>query len=162
LRTAKDSGAHVLGLTNAPGSQITREADATIVTDAGTEVSVAATKTFVTQVAALGGLALRTGLSRGSLTPRRAAELADELERLPDVVEEAREVSLAPIARAVERWGEAGFFLFLGRHVGLPVALEGALKLKEVAYVPSDAYAAGEMKHGPIALLSEGTPVVVV
>jgi glucosamine--fructose-6-phosphate aminotransferase (isomerizing) len=162
LRAARAHGAHVLGLTNAAGSQITREADATVLTDAGTEVSVAATKTFVTQVAALAGLALRSGLERGTLAPSRAALLADELERLPDAVEGAREAAAAPVARAVERWGEEGFFLFLGRHVGLPVALEGALKLKEVAYVPSDAYAAGEMKHGPIALLREGTPVVCV
>lgn len=162
LRVARERGAHVLGLTNASGSQITREADATLLTDAGPEVSVAATKTFVTQVAALAGLSLRVGLARGTLTPSRAALLLDELERLPDVVEAARAASAAPIERAVERWSDEGFFLFLGRHVGLPVALEGALKLKEVAYVPSDAYAAGEMKHGPIALLREGTPVVVV
>ena len=162
LRTARERGAHVLGLTNASGSQITREADATVLTDAGPEVSVAATKTFVTQVAALAGLSLRVGLARGTLTPSRAALLLDELERLPDVVEAARAASAAPIERAVERWSEEPFFLFLGRHVGLPVALEGALKLKEVAYVPSDAYAAGEMKHGPIALLREGTPVVCV
>ncbi|MDO8209683.1 glutamine--fructose-6-phosphate transaminase (isomerizing) [Conexibacter sp. CPCC 206217] len=162
LRVARERGAHVLGLTNASGSQITREADATVLTDAGPEVSVAATKTFVTQVAALAGLSLRVGLARGTLTPSRAALLLDELERLPDVVEAARAASAAPIERAVERWSDEGFFLFLGRHVGLPVALEGALKLKEVAYVPSDAYAAGEMKHGPIALLREGTPVVVV
>jgi glucosamine--fructose-6-phosphate aminotransferase (isomerizing) len=162
LRAAREHGAHVLGLTNAPGSQITREADGMLLTDAGTEVSVAATKTFVTQVAALAGLALRAGLARGTLRAERAAQLADGLERLPDAVEAAREASAAPIAAAVERWGDEGFFLFLGRHVGLPVALEGALKLKEVAYVPSDAYAAGEMKHGPIALLREGTPVVCV
>jgi glutamine---fructose-6-phosphate transaminase (isomerizing) len=162
LRLARERGAHVIGLTNVAGSQITREADAVVLTDAGAEVSVAATKTFVTQIAALAGLALRTGLARGTLEPDRAALLADGLERLPDAVAQAQEASAAPIARAVERWAGDGFFLFLGRHVGLPVALEGALKLKEIAYVPSDAYAAGEMKHGPIALLGEGTPVVVV
>jgi glucosamine--fructose-6-phosphate aminotransferase (isomerizing) len=162
LRVARDRGAHVLGLTNAPGSQLTREADGTVVTDAGTEVSVAATKTFVTQVAALGGLALRAGLARGVLGAQEAASFADCLEALPEAVEAAQEAAASPIARAVERWASEPFFLFLGRHAGLPVALEGALKLKEVAYVPSDAYAAGEMKHGPIALLGEGTPVVVV
>ena len=162
LRLARERGAHVLGLTNVPGSQITRESDGTILTDAGTEVSVAATKTFVTQIAALAGLALRTGVARGTLEPTRAALLADGVERLPDVVGQAQEAAAAPVARAVERWAEEPFFLFLGRHVGLPVALEGALKLKEIAYVPSDAYAAGEMKHGPIALLSEGTPVICV
>ena len=162
LRLARERGAHVLGLTNVDGSQIVREADAVVLTDAGTEVSVAATKTFVTQIAALGSLALRTGLARGTLAPDRAALLADGLERLPDAVAHAQEAAAAPVDRAVERWAEEGFFLFLGRHVGLPVALEGALKLKEIAYVPSDAYAAGEMKHGPIALLGEGTPVVCV
>ncbi|HEY4278886.1 MAG TPA: glutamine--fructose-6-phosphate transaminase (isomerizing) [Conexibacter sp.] len=162
LRVARERGAHVLGLTNAPGSQVTREADGAVVTDAGTEVSVAATKTFVTQVAALAGLALRAGLARGVLQAREAALLADSLEALPETVEGAQEASVEPIARAVERWANEPFFLFLGRHAGLPAALEGALKLKEVAYVPSDAYAAGEMKHGPIALLREGTPVVVV
>lgn len=162
LRLARERGAHVLGLTNVPGSQITREADGAILTDAGTEVSVAATKTFVTQIAALAGLALRTGVVRGALDPERAALLADGIERLPDAVAQAQEAAAAPVARAVERWADEPFFLFLGRHVGLPVALEGALKLKEIAYVPSDAYAAGEMKHGPIALLSEGTPVICV
>jgi glucosamine--fructose-6-phosphate aminotransferase (isomerizing) len=162
LRTARERGAEILALTNVAASQATREASAALLTDAGTEVGVAATKTFVTQVATLAVLARLLGVARGVLGDAQAERLDDELQRLPAVVEAARAASEQPIARAAERWGAEPFFLFLGRHAGLPVALEGALKLKEIAYVPSDAYAAGEMKHGPIALLSEGTPVVVV
>jgi glucosamine--fructose-6-phosphate aminotransferase (isomerizing) len=162
LQMARERGAHVLALTNVPGSQVTREAAAVLLTDAGTEVGVAATKTFVTQVALLAALARQLGTARGVLSDRDAERLDDELQRLPAVVAAARAASEQPIARAAERWGHEPFFLFLGRHAGLPVALEGALKLKEIAYIPSDAYAAGEMKHGPIALLGEGTPVVCV
>jgi glutamine---fructose-6-phosphate transaminase (isomerizing) len=162
LRMARERGAHVLALTNVPGSQVTREASAALLTEAGTEVGVAATKTFVTQVALLAALARQMGIARGVLDHEQADRLDDELERLPAVVAAARAASDQPILRAAERWGEAPFFRFLGRHAGLPVALEGALKLKEISYIPSDAYAAGEMKHGPIALLGEGTPVVVV
>jgi glucosamine--fructose-6-phosphate aminotransferase (isomerizing) len=162
LSMARSRGANVLALTNVPGSQVTREASAVLLTDAGTEVGVAATKTFVTQVVMLAALARQLGAARGVLADAQAERLDDELQRLPAVVAAARAASEQPIARAAERWGAEPFFLFLGRHAGLPVALEGALKLKEIAYIPSDAYAAGEMKHGPIALLDEGTPVVVV
>ncbi len=162
LSMARSRGANVLALTNVPGSQVTREASAVLLTDAGTEVGVAATKTFVTQVALLAALARQLGAARGVLADAQAERLEDELQRLPAVVAAARAASEQPIARAAERWCNEPFFLFLGRHAGLPVALEGALKLKEISYIPSDAYAAGEMKHGPIALLGEGTPVVVV
>ncbi len=133
-----------------------------LLTDAGTEVGVAATKTFVTQVALAAALARQLGAARGILGDLQADRLDDELQRLPAVVAAARAAAEQPIARAAERWSGEPFFLFLGRQAGLPVALEGALKLKEIAYIPCDAYAAGEMKHGPIALLREGTPVVVV
>ena len=162
LRLARERGAQVLALTNVPGSQVTREASAVLLTDAGTEVGVAATKTFVTQVAMLAALARQLGAARGILSDLQADRLDDELQRLPAVVAAARAAAEQPIARAAERWSQEPFFLFLGRQAGLPVALEGALKLKEIAYIPCDAYAAGEMKHGPIALLREGTPVVVV
>ncbi|HXE45856.1 MAG TPA: glutamine--fructose-6-phosphate transaminase (isomerizing) [Conexibacter sp.] len=162
MRLARERGAHVLALTNVPGSQVTREASAVLLTDAGTEVGVAATKTFVTQVALLAALARQLGAARGVLGDAQADRLEDELQRLPAVVAAARAAAEQPIVRAAERWSEEPFFLFLGRQAGLPVALEGALKLKEIAYIPCDAYAAGEMKHGPIALLREGTPVVVV
>ncbi len=162
LAMARSRGANVLALTNVAGSQVTREAAAVLLTDAGTEVGVAATKTFVTQVALLAVLARRLGTARGVLADAQAERLDEQLQRLPAVAAAARAASEQPIARAAERWSGEPFFLFLGRHAGLPVALEGALKLKEISYIPSDAYAAGEMKHGPIALLSEGTPVVVV
>jgi glucosamine--fructose-6-phosphate aminotransferase (isomerizing) len=162
LSMARSRGANVLALTNVAGSQVTREAAAVLLTDAGTEIGVAATKTFVTQVALLAALARQLGAARGVLADAQAERLGDELQRLPAVVAAARAASDQPIARAAARWANEPFFLFLGRHAGLPVALEGALKLKEISYIPSDAYAAGEMKHGPIALLGEGTPVVVV
>jgi glucosamine--fructose-6-phosphate aminotransferase (isomerizing) len=162
MRLARRRGATVLALTNVMGSQATRDADGVLYTRAGVEIGVAATKTFVAQVAAMCLLGLKLAQVRGTLAAPRVAELAAELGRLPDLLEQTIAGS-APAAEALaERWAEAGFFLYLGRHVGLPVALEGALKLKEVSYVPTDAYAAGEMKHGPIALLGEGTPVVCV
>jgi glucosamine--fructose-6-phosphate aminotransferase (isomerizing) len=131
-------------------------------TRAGLEIGVAATKTFTSQVAAIYLLGLWLAQSRGHLPPERVAELVAELKALPRKVGETIEAS-DPQARAVARSHYEGrFFLYLGRHIGLPVCLEGALKMKEISYIPSDAYAAGEMKHGPIALLDETTPVVCV
>ncbi|HKI92596.1 MAG TPA: glutamine--fructose-6-phosphate transaminase (isomerizing), partial [Gaiellaceae bacterium] len=161
LQLARDAGARVVAVTNTADSQITREADAVLLTRAGLEVSVAASKTFTAQLALLFLLAIRFAEARGAIEPARAAELRAEIEALPAKIRHF----LAhdhPIDEIAARHFDRPFFLFLGRHAGLPVALEGALKLKEVAYAPSDAYAAGEMKHGPIALLDEGTPVVVV
>ena len=161
-RLAVERGATVLGLTNAMGSQMTRDADGVLYTRSGLEVSVAATKTFVAQVAAMYLLALRMAELRGTLPPERLTELVGALKRMPHCIEQV----LAEVGEAVERTAHAhhasDFFLYLGRHVGLPVALEGALKLKEISYTATDAYAAGEMKHGPIALLDEDTPVVCV
>jgi glucosamine--fructose-6-phosphate aminotransferase (isomerizing) len=162
MRLARENGAKVLAVTNVMGSQATRDADTVLYTRAGPEVSVAATKTFVAQVAAMYLLGLRLAELRGTLSPQRRAELVAELKALPSKIEatiataevRAREVSSA--------YYENEFFLYLGRHIGLPVCLEGALKLKEISYIPTDAYAAGEMKHGPIALLDESTPVVCV
>jgi glucosamine--fructose-6-phosphate aminotransferase (isomerizing) len=162
LAVARERGAHTLALTNVAGSQATRETDGAFVTEAGTEVSVAATKTFVTQVAALAELALQLGVRRAALDHAQAARIEAEVARLPDVVERARTLAEEPVRRIAELWAEQPFFLYVGRHIGLPIALEGALKLKEIAYVPAEAYAAGEMKHGPIALITEGTPVVCV
>jgi glutamine---fructose-6-phosphate transaminase (isomerizing) len=123
---------------------------------------VAATKTFTAQVVALALLALKLGRARGTLTPARAAELTTELGRLPALFAQVAGDAARCAAGAAQRWAAIEFCMFLGRHAGLPIALEGALKLKEISYIPSDAYAAGEMKHGPIALLSAGTPVVCV
>ncbi|MDQ2699994.1 MAG: glutamine--fructose-6-phosphate transaminase (isomerizing), partial [Actinomycetota bacterium] len=162
MRLARDAGATVLAVTNIMGSQATRDADAVLYTRAGLEIGVAATKTFVAQVAAMYLLALRLGELRGSLSRERVAELVAELKLMPDRMEETIQKVAGPVLEISKRHYEQSFFLFLGRHIGLPVCLEGALKLKEVSYIPSDAYAAGEKKHGPIALLDENTPVVCV
>jgi glutamine---fructose-6-phosphate transaminase (isomerizing) len=162
MRTARNRGATVLAVTNIVGSHATREADGVLYTRAGLEIGVAATKTFIAQVAVMYLLALRLAELRGSLDPAELAERIAELKRLPHLISEVVQHSDESLRRLAEKIGEADFFLYLGRHVGLPVALEGALKLKEISYVATDAYAAGEMKHGPIALLDESTPVVVV
>ena len=162
MRLARERGATVLAITNIMGSQATRDADGVLFTRAGLEVSVAATKTFVAQVAAMYLLALRMAELRGTLPPSRIAELVTELKRIPHAITEITEGSMDEIDSIAEEIHEREFFLYLGRHVGLAVCLEGALKLKEISYISTDAYAAGEMKHGPIALLEDGTPVVVV
>ena len=163
MRLAKERGARVLAVTNVMGSQATRDADGVLFTRSGLEVSVAATKTFVAQVAAMYLLALRMAELRGTLAPERLRELIAELKRIPHCIAEMLESRLMEaIDRTAERHHRAEFFLYLGRHVGLAVCLEGALKLKEISYIATDAYAAGEMKHGPIALLDQDTPVVVV
>jgi glucosamine--fructose-6-phosphate aminotransferase (isomerizing) len=162
MRLARGRGATVIAVTNIMGSQATRDADGVLFTRAGLEVSVAATKTFVAQVAAMYLLALRMAELRGTLAPERLRELVAELKRIPHAINELTEGSTEAVDRIAERIHAEKFFLYLGRHVGLAVCLEGALKLKEISYISTDAYAAGEMKHGPIALLDEGTPVVVV
>ena len=140
----------------------TRDADGTLFTRAGLEIGVAATKTFVCQVAAMYLLGLRIAELRGTIEPDRMAELVTQLKHMPHCIDELIEGCEEQINDIAHAHYEREFFLYLGRHVGLPVALEGALKLKEISYIACDAYAAGEMKHGPIALLDESTPVVVV
>ena len=162
MRLARDAGAKVLAVTNIMGSQATRDADAVLYTRAGLEIGVAATKTFLAQVAAMYLLGLRLAELRESLPAERITELVAELKSLPSKVEETLAAVEAPVAAVAAAHNEQNFFLYLGRHIGLPVCLEGALKLKEVSYIPTDAYAAGEMKHGPIALLDESTPVVCI
>ena len=162
MRLARERGATVLALTNGMGSQATRDADGVLFTRSGLEVSVAATKTFVAQVSAMYLLGLRMAELRGTLTPERLEELVLALKRIPHCIEELLESVEESVERVAEAHYASDFFLYLGRHVGLPVALEGALKLKEISYIATDAYAAGEMKHGPIALLDDRTPVVVV
>jgi glucosamine--fructose-6-phosphate aminotransferase (isomerizing) len=162
MRLARDAGSKVLAVTNVMGSQATRDADAVLFTRSGIEISVAATKTFVAQVAAMYLLGLRLAELRGTMAPERIAELVAELKGLPSKLQETIERSeeqVKPIAKAEHN---QRFFMYIGRHIGLSVCLEGALKLKEISYIPADAYAAGEMKHGPIALLDESTPVVAV
>jgi glutamine---fructose-6-phosphate transaminase (isomerizing) len=163
MRLARERGAAVLAITNVMGSQATRDADGVLFTRAGLEIGVAATKTFVCQVAAMYLLALRLAEVRGTLPADRRAELVAGLKQLPHCIDEMLGNGLtAAVARTADAHYSADFFLYLGRHVGLAVCLEGALKLKEISYIATDAYAAGEMKHGPIALLDEATPVVVV
>jgi glutamine---fructose-6-phosphate transaminase (isomerizing) len=162
MRLARDAGAKVLAITNIMGSQATRDSDAVLYTRAGLEVCVAATKTFVAQVATMYLLGLRIAELRGTLEPARVAELVAELKALPSRIEETLSAVEGPVRAVSAAHSDQDFFLYLGRHIGLPVCLEGALKLKEISYIPTDAYAAGEMKHGPIALLDESTPVVCI
>ncbi|HZG49004.1 MAG TPA: glutamine--fructose-6-phosphate transaminase (isomerizing) [Thermoleophilaceae bacterium] len=162
MRLARERGAKVLAVTNIMGSQATRDADGVIFTRAGLEIGVAATKTFVAQVAAMYLFALELAQVHGTLEADVLRRLCAELRELPRRISELLERVETPIRAIAEHWQDAGFFLYLGRHVGLSVCLEGALKLKEISYIPTDAYAAGEMKHGPIALLDENTPVVCV
>jgi glutamine---fructose-6-phosphate transaminase (isomerizing) len=161
MREARDRGGHVLAVTNIMGSQMTRECDSVLYTRAGLEIGVAATKTFTAQVTLMYLLALKLGMVRLTIDATRAGTLLAQVRSLPELAQRTldRGDQVEPIA---DRFWRNQFFLYLGRYIGLPVALEGALKLKEISYIPTDAYAAGEMKHGPIALLDDTTPVVVV
>jgi len=165
IKLARERGARTLALTNQMGTQITREAEATIYTRCGLEVGVAASKTFTAQAALLCLIALKMAQIRKTLPDDEVEFILDRLHELPDKIQTfLNDVDKGRhrIDEIAQRFYEKPFFLYLGRHIGLPVALEGALKLKEISYIPTDAYSAGEMKHGPIALLDEGTPVVVV
>jgi glucosamine--fructose-6-phosphate aminotransferase (isomerizing) len=162
MRTAKAGGASVLALTNIVGSRMTREADGVLFTRAGLEIGVAATKTFVTQVAAFYLLALRLAELRGALSPHDLSARIIDLKHLPHLMSEVLDAGTKDLERIALDVHKREFFMYLGRNTSLPIALEGALKLKEISYIATDAYAAGEMKHGPIALLDESTPVVVV
>ena len=161
IRLASELGATVVAVTNVDGSQATRDADATLLTRAGIEIGVAATKTFVAQVAALYLLGLKLAAVRGTLAQPELERLAAEMQRMPQLIDQAVQRNVRPAARLGKQLSGAELFMFLGRDIASPVAMEGALKLKEITYLPADAYAAGEMKHGPIALIGEDTPVVV-
>ena len=161
MRLAREKGARTLAITNMMGSQITREVDSTLYTRCGLEVGVAASKTFTAQVALLSLVALKLAEVRKTLPPEEIELILDELYALPTKMTAFLEGD-HPIEEIADRFRDKPFFLYLGRHIGLPVALEGALKLKEISYIPTEAYSAGEMKHGPIALLDEETPVVCV
>jgi glucosamine--fructose-6-phosphate aminotransferase (isomerizing) len=161
IRLAKEKGARTLAITNMMGSQITREVDSVLYTRCGLEIGVAASKTFTAQVSLFYLLALKLAQLRGTMPYDELAFILDEVHELPAKMEAFLD-GHHPIEEVAQRYYDKPFFLYLGRHIGLPVCLEGALKLKEIAYVPTEAYSAGEMKHGPIALLDEDTPVVVV
>ena len=161
MRLAREKGAHTVAITNMMGSHITREVDSSLYTRCGLEVGVAASKTFTAQVSLLYLVGLKLAEMRGTLPPQEISYIVDQVYTLPDKVARFLD-GHDPIEEIAQRFYQQDFFLYLGRHIGLPVALEGALKLKEISYIPTEAYSAGEMKHGPIALLEEGTPVVVV
>jgi glucosamine--fructose-6-phosphate aminotransferase (isomerizing) len=161
MRLARQAGSPVLAVTNVMGSQASRDADYVLYTRAGLEIGVAATKTHTAQVAAMLLLALRLAWARGAATEGELKRLGRELRRIPKKVAQLLERDSA-ITAVAERYHNERFFLYLGRGMGFAVCLEGALKLKEISYIPTEAYAAGEMKHGPIALLDKGSPVVVV
>ena len=162
MRLAREKGATVLAVTNVMGSQATRESDAVLYTRAGLEIGVAATKTFVAQVAAMYLFALKLAELRKTLAEDELEQLELALREIPELMDATIDSVSEAVEAVAERHSDQEFFLYLGRHIGLPVCLEGALKLKEVSYIPTDAYAAGEMKHGPIALLDDSTPVVCV
>jgi glucosamine--fructose-6-phosphate aminotransferase (isomerizing) len=160
-RHAKRQASRVIAVTNTVGSSLAREADGVLYTHAGPEIGVAATKTFSTQMVALHLTALYLAQVRGSMFPDEIAEVVEDMHALPDRVRRA--LALDEQVRAIaERCRDANDVLFIGRHTGYPAALEGALKLKEISYVHAEGYPAGELKHGPIALVEPGVPVVAV
>jgi glutamine---fructose-6-phosphate transaminase (isomerizing) len=161
MQLARENGARTVAITNMMGSQITREVDSVLYTRTGLEVGVAASKTFTAQIALLFLIGLKLAQLRSTLPKAEVEFILDEVYDLPNKMQRFLDGD-HPIEEIAQRFHERPFFLYLGRHIGLPVALEGALKLKEISYIPTEAYSAGEMKHGPIALLEEGTPVVVV
>ncbi|MDQ3952793.1 MAG: glutamine--fructose-6-phosphate transaminase (isomerizing) [Actinomycetota bacterium] len=161
VRFAKEMGASVVAVTNVVGSSMTREADAVLFTHAGPEIGVAATKTFTAQLVALNILALYLAQERDTMTPAKRAETIAAMQRLPEQVEETLAIQ-GEVHRAAKRYADAKDFIFIGRGVGMAVAMEGALKLKEISYIHAEGYAAGELKHGAIALIEPGVPVVAV
>ena len=161
MARARQMGARTIAITNLQGTQITREVDHVLYTRAGIEMGVAASKTFTAQVVLLYLVALRLAEVRRTLPQDEIARLLTEVRMLPEKIAQYLDGD-HPIEEIAQEHCEKPFFLYLGRHIGLPVCLEGALKLKEISYIPTEAYSAGEMKHGPIALLDESTPVVCV
>ena len=162
---ARKQGARTMAITNMMGSQITREVDSVLYTRAGLEMGVAASKTFTAQVALLYLIALKLAQVRETLPKDEIESLIAEVQLLPEKIAQFLQDAddgVHPIDDIAERHYDKPFFLYLGRNIGLPICLEGALKLKEISYIPTEAYSAGEMKHGPIALLDSETPVVVV
>jgi glutamine---fructose-6-phosphate transaminase (isomerizing) len=161
VRHAKDQQSRVLAITNTVGSSVSREADAVMYTHAGPEVGVAATKTFVTQMVALDLVALYLAQVRKTMFPEEIGYVVDRILELPAQVKRCLQLD-GQLRELAGRYHEARDFLFIGRHTGYPAALEGALKLKEISYIHAEGYPAGELKHGPIALIEPGLPVVAV
>ncbi|MFN2640705.1 MAG: glutamine--fructose-6-phosphate transaminase (isomerizing), partial [Actinomycetota bacterium] len=161
VRHAREQHAKILTVSNTVGSSIPRESDGVLYMRAGPEIGVAATKTFTTQITALEILALWLAQVRGSLYAKECAEIVEEMHRLPELIRRALECRPA-VKRIADDIASCRDVLFIGRHVGYPSALEGALKLKEISYLHAEGYAAGELKHGPIALIEEGVPVIAI
>jgi glucosamine--fructose-6-phosphate aminotransferase (isomerizing) len=161
MRYCKDAGQIVLAVVNVPESSIAREADFVLPTLAGAEIGVASTKAFTCQLAALAALALALAKANGQLSADKEAELIRALEELPRLMQHVLK-STDRITAIAHELAKARDVLYLGRGALFPIALEGALKLKEISYIHAEGYAAGEMKHGPIALIDENVPVVVV
>jgi len=160
-RESSAKGSKTLAIVNAVGSMMTREADGVILTHAGPEIGVASTKAFTAQLAALDLLALYLAQVRGKMTPDQVRHHLEHLQRIPAQIE-AILTRDADIEEMAHRYVSVDDFLFLGRGVNYPIALEGALKLKEISYIHAEGYAAGEMKHGPIALIDAKMPVVAL
>ncbi len=162
---ARRQGARTMAITNMMGAQITREVDSVLYTRAGLEMGVAASKTFTAQISLLYLIALKLAQVRETLPEEEIQSLIAEVQLLPEKIAQFLQDAddgVHPIEDIAERHFDKPFFLYLGRNIGLPICLEGALKLKEISYIPTEAYSAGEMKHGPIALLDSETPVVCV
>ncbi|VVB70168.1 Glutamine--fructose-6-phosphate aminotransferase [isomerizing] [uncultured archaeon] len=161
LKKAKTCGGRSLAITNVVGSTVTELVDAAIYTRCGPEIGVAATKTFTSQLVAIILLAIRLGRARGHLTPDQARKMLIELTKLPGLVQRVLE-KREEIRKVAESCTGAECYFFIGRDYLYPISLEGALKMKEIAYIPSEGYAGGELKHGPLALITEKTPVVAL
>jgi glucosamine--fructose-6-phosphate aminotransferase (isomerizing) len=161
LRYAKSKGATIFSVCNTNGSTIGRESDAVLYTHAGPEIAVASTKAFATQLIAIYLIGLEIGRQLGHLGKKSVSEIIEQLNQLPAKVEQVLE-TVEPLRELTRKFKSAESILFLGRHVGYPTALEGALKLKELAYMHAEGFAGGELKHGPIALIEQGTPVIAI
>ena len=161
LRYAKSKGATIFSVCNTNGSTIGRESDAVLYTHAGPEIAVASTKAFATQLIAMYLIGLEIGKSLDNLSKKEVNAIVEQLSTLPAKVEQVLE-TVEPLRELTRKFKDAESVLFLGRHVGYPTALEGALKLKELAYMHAEGFAGGELKHGPIALIDKGTPVVAI
>ena len=161
LRYAKSKGATIFSVCNTNGSTIGRESDAVLYTHAGPEIAVASTKAFATQLIAMYLIGLEIGKKLDNLSKKEVNAIVEQLSALPAKVEQVLE-TVEPLRELTRKFKDAESVLFLGRHVGYPTALEGALKLKELAYMHAEGFAGGELKHGPIALIDKGTPVVAI
>ena len=161
MKLAKRKGAKVLAIVNVVGSMATRIADLTLYTHAGPEIGVAATKTYTTQLAVLTMLAIELARVLGTADEKYLEKLEESLRKVPDLVEDVLNLN-EPLRELSENLKEKRDFFYIGRGIGVPTALEGALKLKEISYIHAEGLSAGELKHGPLALIEEGVPVVAI